>query len=108
MIGLRQSKAYKEEMKAFQDCYYEQVAVRCGLTRLGPRLLQRLTRDEWKERRRQAEILAREHARVDDRLAMITRQAHEFVAEKTATANAAAQSEINYIAPQSHRRITTS
>ncbi|HLG82347.1 MAG TPA: hypothetical protein VKY22_15120 [Bradyrhizobium sp.] len=100
-----QSEAYKEAMKAFQDCYYEQVAVRCGLTRIGPRL-QRLTRDEWKERKRQAEILAREHARLDDRLATIKRQAREFVAEKIAAANATAQSKIDSIATRSHHDIT--
>lgn len=100
-----QSKAYKEAMKAFQDCYYEEVGVRFGLTRIGPRL-QRLTRDEWKERKRQAELLAREHARVDDRLATIKQQARKFVAEKTAAADAAAQSKVDGIMTQSHHDIT--
>ncbi|MDH6688814.1 hypothetical protein AB7M56_000828 [Bradyrhizobium elkanii] len=95
-----QSKAYKAAMTAFQDCYYEDVGVCFGLFRIGPRL-QRLTREEWKERKRQAEILAREHARIDDRLATIKRQAREFVVEKTAAANAAAESKINGIETQS-------
>jgi len=99
-----QSKAYKEAMKAFQDCYYEEVAVRFGLTRIGPRL-QRLTRDEWKERKRQAEVLAREHARLDDHLVTIKKKAREFVAEKTAAADAAAQSTIHGIMTQSHHDI---
>lgn len=96
-----QSKAYRQAMKAFQDCYYEGVAVRFGLTRIGPRL-QRLTRDEWKERKRQAEILAREHARLDDHLVTIKTKAREFVAKKTAAANAAAQSKVDGIVTQSH------
>lgn len=99
-----QSKAYKEAMKAFQDCYYDEVAVHCGLTRIGPRL-QRLTREEWKERKHQAEILAREHARVGDRLATIKQRAREFVAEKTAAVDAAAQSKIDGIVKQSHHDI---
>jgi hypothetical protein len=99
-----QRKAYKEAMEAFQDCYYEQVAVRFGLTRIGPRL-QRLTRDEWKERKRQQEILAREHARLDNHLATIKARAREFVAEKTAATNATAQSRIDGILMQSHHDI---
>jgi hypothetical protein len=100
-----QRAAYEEAMEAFQDCYYAQVAVRFGLTRTGPRL-QRLTRDEWKERKRQAEILAREHARLDDHLVTIKKKACEFVAEKTAAANAAAQSKVDGIVMQSHQNIT--
>jgi hypothetical protein len=99
-----QKAAYKEAMKAFQDCYYAQVAVRCGLTRIGPRL-QRLTRDEWKERQRQAELLASEHARLDNHLATIKEKAREFVAKKTAAADAAAQSKIDSIVMQSHNEI---
>jgi hypothetical protein len=99
-----QSKAYKKAMEAFQDCYYEQVAVRFGLTRIGPRL-QRLTRDEWKERKRQAEILAREHARLDDYRATIKARARELVAEKTAAANTTARSRIDGIVMQSHHDI---
>jgi hypothetical protein len=98
------SKAYKGAMKAFQDAYHEQVAVRFGLTRIGPRL-QRLTHDEWKERKRQAEILAREHSRLDDYLATVKKRAREFVAEKTAAANATAQSRIDGIVMQSHQDI---
>jgi hypothetical protein len=95
-----QSKAYMEAMKAFQDCYYNEVAVRFGLTRIGPRL-QRLTRDEWKERKRQAEILAREHARVEDRKARIKRQAREFVA----ATSAAAQTKVDGIMARSRHDI---
>lgn len=96
--------AYKEAMKAFQDCYHAQVAVRFGLTRIGPRL-QRLTRDEWKERKRQAEISAREHARLNEQLSMIKKKAREFVTEKIAAANAAAQLKIDGIVSESHHEI---
>ncbi|TOM78924.1 hypothetical protein CGH69_24305, partial [Vibrio parahaemolyticus] len=40
-------RAYKEAMIQFQDDYYENVGVPCGLTRTGPRR-RRLTRKEWK------------------------------------------------------------
>jgi hypothetical protein len=99
-----QKAAYKEAMKAFQDCYHAQVAVRFGLTRIGPRL-QRLTHDEWKERKRQTEILAREHARLDEQLDRIKKKAREFVAEKIAGANAAAQSKVDGIVMQSRNEI---
>jgi hypothetical protein len=99
-----QKKAYKEAMRIFQDSYHEQVAAQFGLTRIGPRR-QRLTRGEWRERERQAEILAREHARLDEHLATVKKRAREFVAQKTAAANATAQSSINDIVMQSHQDI---
>jgi hypothetical protein len=58
------------------------------------------------QRKKQAEILAREHARLDDRLATIKRRAHELVAEKSAAANAAAQAKIDAIATRSRHDIT--
>ncbi|MET4278753.1 MULTISPECIES: hypothetical protein [unclassified Bradyrhizobium] len=101
-----QSKAYKAAMTTFQDRYYEDVGVRFGLIRIGPRL-QRLTREEWSERKRQAEILAREHARVDAHLVMIKQKAREFVAERVAAVNAAAQSKVDDVMMQSHHDVTT-
>ncbi len=66
---------------------------------------ERPTRNEWKERKRQAKILAREHARLDEQLATIKRRAREFVVERTAAANAATQSKVDGIVRQSHHDI---
>ncbi len=52
-----QRKAYEDAMRKMQDDYYESVAARHGLTRIGPGR-QRVTRTEWKEQKRQAEALA--------------------------------------------------
>jgi len=43
-----QNKAYKEAMRRFQDDFFENVAVKFGLTRLGPKK-RRLTRSEWRK-----------------------------------------------------------
>ena len=51
------------DMARLQDDYYECVSVEFGLLRIGPRL-QRLTRGEWKERKRPAEALAQAHTQV--------------------------------------------
>ncbi|RED21560.1 hypothetical protein BJ123_1462 [Rhodopseudomonas thermotolerans] len=99
-----QRTAYEGTMKIFQDCYYKQVAVRFRFTRIGPRL-QRLTREQWKERKHQAKILAREYARLDEKRASIERRARDFVATKVAEAEAAAQLKIDSLASQSRQNI---
>lgn len=53
-----QSAAYKEKMRKFQDEFYEAVGIHCGLDRLGPKV-QRLSRTQWRERKRATKLLAK-------------------------------------------------
>jgi len=70
-------KAYKESMRAWQDSYYNSVAIRHGLARLGPRL-RRLQRGEWQREKVQAEALKQSLKRAEK----VKEQAAIFV-EKT-------------------------
>jgi hypothetical protein len=99
-----QKKAYQAAMKAFQDDYHVQVGVRFGLTRVGPRRL-RCTRAEWRERQHEAERLAEAYARLEDHYSNIKAKAREYVAEKAAVTDAAAQSKINDVMMQSRHDI---
>jgi DNA repair exonuclease SbcCD ATPase subunit len=103
---LEQKKAYQEAMRRFQDDYYEQVAVRFGLTRLGPRR-QRLSRSQWKEQKRQAASLAHAQAQIQEQISKIKTRARVYAAEKTSEANAAAQLKIAAITAQAHQRAMT-
>jgi hypothetical protein len=94
-----QKAAYKAEMRCFQDDYYEHVGVRCGLTRLGPRL-QRLSRQEWKQRQRQTEAIALAYRGLEEQKSDLKARAKAYVSEKAAEANAAAQLKIDAIASQ--------
>ena len=53
-----QSEAYKGACKHWQDEYHEQVAMRCGLARIGPGR-QRLSRSQWLRQQQQSERLAK-------------------------------------------------
>ena len=101
-----QKQAYQREMMRFQDAYYYEVGARFGLTRKGPRR-QRLTRAEWLERKREAEVLAKAYARLENDYSTIKAKAREYVAEKAAVTDAAAQSRINDVMMQSRHDITT-
>lgn len=100
-----QKRAYQREMERFQDDYYYQVGVRFGLTRKGPRR-QRLTRAEWRERKREAKMLAEAYSRLEDHYSSIKAKAREYVAEKVAVTDAAAQSKIDEAMMQSRNDIT--
>jgi hypothetical protein len=102
--GRDQKKAYKEAMVRFQDDYYHCVGVKFGLLRIGPRL-QRLTRAEWKAKKRQAEALAQAHSRIHTFVAEVKAKARHHVVTRTAEADLAAQAKIDAITTQSHRRI---
>lgn len=91
-----QKAAYKAEMRCFQDDYYDHVSVRCGLTRLGPRL-QRLSREEWKQRQRQTEAIALAHRGLEQQTGELMARAKAYVSEKTMAANAAAQLKIDAV-----------
>ena len=61
----RQKKNFIAASKAFQDDYHAQVAIHCGMARLGPKK-QRLTRAEWKAQKEHAmKVAAAESALLD-------------------------------------------
>ena len=103
--GRDQKKAYKEAMARLQDDYYERVSVKFGLLRIGPRL-QRLTRAEWKEKKRQAEALAQAHTQVQTFASNVKAIAKRHIAERAAKADQAAQAKVDALTTQSHQRIT--
>ena len=51
--GHKAKKNFIAASKAFQDDYHAQVAIHCGMARLGPKK-QRLTRAEWKAQKEHA------------------------------------------------------
>ena len=51
--GHKAKKNFIAASKAFQDDYHAQVAIHCGMARLGPKK-QRLTRAEWKAQKKHA------------------------------------------------------
>jgi hypothetical protein len=89
----QQQNAYKQAMKAWQDDYHQEVGVKHGLTRVGPRR-QRLTRAEWIEQQRQAAALAESHANVRQYASELKATADRHVAERMAAASKAAEREI--------------
>ena len=59
------AKNFIAASKAFQDDYHAQVAIHCGMARLGPKK-QRLTRAEWKAQKKHAmKVAAAESAVLD-------------------------------------------
>ena len=63
--GHKKRAGYIDGAKAFQDSYFEQVAIHCGMARIGPKK-QRLTRAEWKAQQEHAmKIAAAESAVLD-------------------------------------------
>ena len=63
--GHKAKKNFIAASKAFQDDYHAQVAIHCGMARLGPKK-QRLTRAEWKAQKEHAmKVAAAESALLD-------------------------------------------
>lgn len=60
-----QVAAFKEAMRKFQDDFFNTVSIYCGLDRLGPKV-QRLSRPEWKERKRVTKLLAKAFKKVKE------------------------------------------
>ncbi|EPB6721856.1 hypothetical protein ACRRHK_002926 [Vibrio fluvialis] len=56
------NRAYKKAMIEFQNRYYDQVSIPCGLTRLGARK-RRLTRKEWCAEKNNSALLKQERSR---------------------------------------------
>lgn len=86
----QQQNAYKQAMTTWQDNYHQEVGVKHGLTRIGPRR-QRLTRAEWIVRQRQAATLAASHANVRQYAADLKAAADRHVREGIAAASTAAE-----------------
>lgn len=55
-LSKRADEAYRQEMRVWQDSYYQAVGAPCGLARIGPRR-RRLTRDQWHKEKMQAGAL---------------------------------------------------
>lgn len=55
-LNRRGDLAYRKAMRDWQHSYFEAVAVKCGLTRIGP-ARRRLTRAEWRAEKTQAKAL---------------------------------------------------
>lgn len=66
--------AYKESMRAWQDSYYDRVAVYHGLARLGPKL-RRLSREEWQREKAAAQALKK----AVERAAIIQQQGNAYI-----------------------------
>lgn len=64
-LNKRGDNAYKGAMRGWQDAYFDAVAVRCGLARIGPGL-RRLSRQEWQVEKRQAKALQKSLARAEE------------------------------------------
>lgn len=98
-LNKRGDQAYRAAMRAWQDSYYETVAVVCGLTRLGPQR-RRLTRERWHAEQVQAKALKTTierakavKARVESMIAN-TKEEAAAIREKAAKAKAEADRQL--------------
>ncbi|MQB04240.1 hypothetical protein DXT91_08805 [Agrobacterium tumefaciens] len=64
-LNKRGDNAYKAAMRGWQDAYFDTVAVRCGLARIGPGL-RRLSRQEWQAEKQQAKALQKTMMRAEE------------------------------------------
>ena len=75
--GHKAKKNFIAASKAFQDDYHAQVAIHCGMARLGPKK-QRLTRAEWKAQKEHAmKVAAAESAVLDSAATKEKKEAHK-------------------------------
>lgn len=70
-----QVAAFKEAMRKFQDEFFNTVSIFCGLDRLGPKV-QRLSRPEWKERKRVTKLLAKAFKKVKEQASDMNNQSN--------------------------------
>lgn len=84
ILNRRGDAAYRAVMREWQDSYWQEVGLPCGLARLGPGR-RRLTREEWHAEKVQAQAVRRARERVD----ALHTAANAFVT-KTRTETAAA------------------
>jgi hypothetical protein len=94
-LNKRGDAAYRAAMRNWQDGYHENVAIACGLTRLGPQR-RRLTRAEWQAEQTQANALrttlerAREVRRKGESMIASTKEDAARIAAEAAAAKAEA------------------
>jgi len=69
--------AYKKSMRLWQDSYYEEVAIKHGLARLGPKL-RRLSREEWQSEKAQSAALKK----AIERAKKVDQQVGKFLEDK--------------------------
>jgi hypothetical protein len=100
------NKTYKAAMAAMQDDYYDRVSAKFGLTRIGPRL-QRLTREQWKEQKRQAAALAKAYADAQVFASNVKAIAKDHIAKKVAQADASAEAKVDEAKVRFHRLATS-
>ena len=74
--GHKAKKNFIAASKAFQDDYHAQVAIHCGMARLGPKK-QRLTRAEWKAQKKHAMKVAAAESAVLDSAASVVNAANK-------------------------------
>lgn len=74
--GHKKRAGYIDGAKAFQDSYFEKVAIHCGMARIGPKK-QRLTRAEWKAQQEHAMKIAAAESAVLDSAATKEKEAHK-------------------------------
>ena len=74
--GHKAKKNFIAAAKDFQDDYHAQVAIHCGMARLGPKR-QRLTRAEWKAQQEHAMKIAAAESAVLDSAATKEKEAHK-------------------------------
>lgn len=72
-----QVAAFKEAMRKFQDDFFNTVSIYCGLDRLGPKV-QRLSRPEWKERKRVTKLLAKAFKKVKEQAIDMNNQSNNL------------------------------
>lgn len=95
-VNKRGDNAYKAAMRGWQDAYFDAVAVRCGLARIGPGL-RRLSRQEWQMEMQQAKALQKTLARAaevrDEAKAVITATKENAAAIRNEAARAKANAD---------------
>lgn len=67
--------AYKSSMREWQDSYFDKVATRHGLARLGPKL-RRLSREEWQREKAAAQALKK----ATERAAVLVQKGNAYIA----------------------------
>lgn len=82
-VNRRGDQAYKAALREWQDAYWKQVGLPCGLTRMGPGR-RRLTRAEWQSEKKQAQAAKITQQRVE----ALRRHGSNFIERTRATAEA--------------------
>jgi len=80
--------AYKKSMREWQDSYYEKVAIRHGLSRLGPKL-RRLSKTEWQAEKAQSAALKK----AMERAKKVDQQVGKFLEDKKKQVNSFVRNE---------------